>query len=74
MVVPRVMISSIAAQGTQITQAKQHSDMQIAVLKKAQDQMKASGKAALTLIDAAAKPSEAPPTGDHTGKVVNVRA
>ncbi len=68
------MIPSIAASGTQITQAKQHSDMQIAVLKKAQDQIKVTGKAALSLIDAAAEPAKAPSTGDHTGKIINVRA
>ncbi len=67
------MIQSLANQATSINKAQQFGDRSIAVLKKAQDQQKADGKAAVSLIESAGKVSQGAPTGDHTGKLVNLK-
>ncbi len=68
------MIESLASHATHTIQKQTLSEQSIAVLKSAKKQQEAEGRAAVSLIDNVAKIGKARPTGDHTGKLINLRA
>ena len=75
LVVEDCMIEGIAAYSSSAAQVSQAADTSIAVAKKVLNQQKVEGQAAISLIQSVDLPARpAGPTGDHTGRHVNVRA
>ena len=67
------MITSIAGHASSAAQLQQLGEQNIAVAKKVHDHQKIEGEAAVSLIETAGSVQQAPPTGDHTGRHVNLR-
>lgn len=67
------MITSIAGLASSASQLQQLGEQNVAIAKQVQDHQKIEGEAAVSLIETAGSVQQAPPTGDHTGRHLNVR-